>query len=487
MSQNKKKLAKNSSIYALFTLLQRGFAFFLIPLYTTQLSTEEYGILGIVMAAIPFFVLIAGLSLRGSTGYFYYEYKDENKEYLKKLWGSSFTLVVIISFVFAAVLWLSKSYILGYFFKNIPFYPFLLLALISVATQPVYYFYQSMLKAKQEANRAALLDFIYFLFIVSLTIILILFLNFKAEGALLALAISNIIYFIYSIYGASKDIIFCLKKKLLKKVLKYSLPILPHNLSAWAMNLADRIILNTLSTLSLVGLFDIGSQIGKLINVITLGVNSAYSPWFFEQIKESEDNKKVIANVTEKIIVLYTLIGVFISWMSSELLVLISKESFHSAWKVVPFIAFAFVVNGFYYSFSNVFFLEKTKYLPIITGTGAIINIVLNFIFIPIYGIMGAALANILAKSIFASIAYNVSQRLYYIPYNIKRIILIICLGFALSCAPYLFQNYIKHLNVWILILLKTSTLGVIILPLIWINKNIILLYIRSMVNHKNE
>ncbi|MGB1309001.1 MAG: lipopolysaccharide biosynthesis protein [Oceanihabitans sp.] len=487
MSQNKKKLAKNSLIYALFTLLQRGFAFFLIPLYTTQLSTEEYGILGIVMAAIPFFVLIAGLSLRGSTAYFYYEFKDNNPDYLKKLWGSSFTLVVLLSVCFACFLWLSKSFILDAFFNDIPFYPYLLLALISVATQPVYYYYQSMLKAKQEANRAALLDFVYFFIIISLTILFILYFKFKAEGALLALAISNVIFFFYSIYGALKEISFCLHKEQLKKVLKYALPILPHNLSAWAMNLADRIILNSLTTLSLVGLFDIGSQIGKLINVITLGVNSAYSPWFFEQLKASKENKNVIANVTNKIVLLYILFATAISWLAPELLKLISNEAFHTAWTVVPFIAYAFVVNGFYYSFSNVFFLEKTKYLPIITGVGAIINIALNFIFIPLYGIMGAAIANILAKSIFALIAYTVSQKLYYIPYQIKKIILFIVLGFIISCTPYIFQEYLDSLNIWLVILLKTATLGILLTPLVWVNKNIILSYIRAKVLRKNE
>src|SRR5690606_22859331 len=97
------KLAKNSLIYALFTLLQRGFAFFLIPLYTTQLSTSEYGILGIVMAAIPFFVLIAGLALRGSTAYFYYQYKDTDEKYLKDLWGSSFIIILIFSILFSFI------------------------------------------------------------------------------------------------------------------------------------------------------------------------------------------------------------------------------------------------------------------------------------------------------------------------------------------------------------------------------------------------
>lgn len=487
MSESKKKLAKNSLTYALFTLLQRGFAFFLIPLYTTQLSTEEYGILGIVMAAIPFFVLIAGVSLRGSTAYFYYEYKDKKSSYLKKLWGSSFTLVLILSVLFACFLGLSKNYVLNYFFSNISFYPYLFLALISVATQPVYYFYQSMLKAKQEAKKAALLDFFYFLSIVSLTIILILYFKFKAEGALLALAISNFIFFIYSIYGASGEIIFCLNKTLLKKALKYSLPILPHNLSAWAMNLVDRIILNSLTTLSIVGLFDIGSQIGKLINVITLGVNSAYSPWFFEQLKASKKNKNLIANVTDKIVILYIVVAIGISWLSPELLKLISNKSFHTAWIVVPCISFAFVINGFYYSFSNVFFLEKTKYLPLISAIGAIINITLNFILIPIFGIMGAAIASILSKTIFSGVAFFVSQKLFFIPYNLKKITIYIVLGFFTSCLPYLFQDSINDFNLWVGVLIKIVALSILVLPIAWVNKNILLSYIRNKQVPKNE
>jgi len=180
--------------------------------------------------------------------------------------------------------------------------------------------------------------------------------------------------------------------------------------------------------------------------------------------------------------VLYIFVATAISWMSPELLKIISNESFYSAWIVVPFIAYAFVINGFYYSFSNVFFLEKTKYLPFITGAGAIVNIILNFILIPLYGIMGAAIANILAKSIFAFIAYIISQKLYYIPYRIKRIVLFIVIGFLISCLPYLYQNSLDHLNVWVVISLKTLVLGILMLPILWLNKDVILSYIRAKV-----
>jgi len=486
MLSNKKKLAKNSLVYAFFTLLQKGFAFFLIPLYTTQLSTEEYGLLGIVMAAVPFLVLIAGLSLRGSTAYFYYEYRDHNK-YLRKLWGTSFTFLLVISFLFVLILWLTKNFLLNVFLEDIPFYPYLFLALISICTQPTYYFFQSILKAKQLANKAAIFDFIYFFIIVVLTLIFILGFNFKAEGALLALAIANISFFVISLVYIFKEVDLGLNLKLLKKSLKYSLPIVPHNLSSWAMNLADRLILNNISTLSLVGIFDIGAQIGKLINVITLGVNSAYSPWFFEQLKTDKNNKKNIAEITVKIVLLYVLVAIAISWLSPELLRLISSKAFFGAWKVVPFIAFAFVINGFYYSFSNVFFLEKTKYLPIITGVGAIINVSLNFILIPLYGIMGAAIASISSKLVFSAMAYWQSQRLFFIPYDLKKIILLIGLGFLISCFVFLFQDFLSKFNVLLTIAFKILILLGIALILYWKDRSLIISYICSKINRWNE
>ena len=445
MSDKNKKLAKNSLLYSVFTLLQKGFAFFLIPIYTTKLSTEEYGILGVLLAAIPFFVLIAGASLRGSSGYFYYQYKDTDREYLRNLWGSSFVFILIFSVVFAVFLWIGKEVLTTYFFNNIPSFPYLFLALISVSTQPIYFYYQSILKAKQEARKASLLDFSYFISIVSITMLLILVLDFKADGALLALAISNVLLFIYSIYGLLKEVNLCLKKALLKRALKYSLPILPHNLSGWAMNMIDRLIINNLNSLSVVALFDVGSQIGKIVNIITLGVNSAYSPWFFDQVKNDENSKKNISDITGKILLLYAIIAVIVSWFSPELLKLISKPAYHESWKVVPLIATGFVINGFYFSFSNVFFLEKTKYLPFLTFFGAILNIGLNFYLIPKFGIFGAATAFLLTKILFVTMTYIVGQRLYSIPYRLNSLILIVIFGFLVASSPYFFQSYLDE------------------------------------------
>ncbi|NAY91641.1 oligosaccharide flippase family protein [Muricauda sp. JGD-17] len=475
----KKNLAKNSLIYAIFTILQKGFAFFLIPLYTTQLSTEEYGMLGIIMAAIPFFVLLAGLSIRGSTAYYYYEYKDKDPAYLRTLWGTSFTFILVSSGILIILLWASKAFLMQHIFPNVAFFPYMFLALISVFTQPAYFYYQSILKAKQQAKAAGFLDFLYFVLIVGLTIVLILGFNFKAEGALLALAFSNIVFFLYTVYRISGEIDFGIRKEPLQIVLKYSLPIVPHNLSSWAMNLSDRLILNSLATLSVVAIFDIGAQLGKLINIVTLGVNSAYSPWFFEQVKTNTNHKQLIVDVTGKIVLAYIVFGIGISWFSPEFLVLISKTDYHSAYTVVPFVAFAFVANGFYYSFSNVFFLEKTKHLPLITISGAAINIAFNFALIPSYGIIGAAMACLISKIVFVVIAYIFSQRLVYIPYKTKQITVQFLFGLAIALAPLWLQDFLMaRISFYLTLAIKAMLFLILCAALFWSSRRMVLDYL---------
>jgi len=464
-------LLKNSFIYSLFILLQRGLSFFLLPLYTIYLTKNQYGILSLLMAAIPFFVLIAGMSLRGSTYYYYYLYKNNNK-YLKKLYGTCFTFLLIFTLIFTLLLVSCKELLIDYFFKGIDFCPYLLLAFLSVLFQPAYFYYQSYLKGKQLATLSATLDFIYFIILISLTLVFVLIFNMQAEGVLLALAIANFMIFVVTIIKFSKDIEYGLNLRLLKKSLSYSLPILPHNLSSWAMNLADRIILNSLTTLEVVATFDIGAQIGKLINIVTLGVNSAYSPWFFEQTKLDNFGKNKLAKTAEGIVFFYIFCSIVISWFSPEIINIISKNGYDESWKVVPLISYAFAINGFYFCFSNVFFLDKTKVLPLLSLAGAVINISINLYLIPRMGFIGAGLASLFSKLLFCFIAYRVSQRYYRIPYNIFKIIIAFAIGAIMVGSVFVVQPNISELNVWIRVTLKTLCLFMLIAPILLTNRN---------------
>ena len=353
MKNKQQTLAKNAVIYSFFSLLQRGLGFFLLPVYTSVLASNELGIISTASAIIAFFVILFGVSLRGSVAYYFYEYKDKDLQYLKKIYGTSTVFILAFTILGVFGLLLTQKWLLAPLFENISFMPYIMLSLMSMFLQPLYFFYQSVLKAKQEAKKASALDFIYFGVMVGLTLLLILGFNFKAEGALIANVIASCIVFVISIFGLHKEIIWHFSSEILKKILRYSLPLVPHNISGWAMNMMDKVMLNSMTSLTLVGLFDVGSQIGKVVNMISLGVNSAYAPWFFDQVKNDPNSKTNIVTVTHKIVLFYVFIGVAMSWVAPELLQIISKPEYHDAWTVVPIIATAFVINGFYFTFSR--------------------------------------------------------------------------------------------------------------------------------------
>lgn len=469
--QNKtEKLAKNAMIYGFFGLLQKGLGFFLLPIYASILDVDQLGIISTSTAVIAFFVIFFGLSLRGSTAYHYYKHKSDNPEFVKRFFGTNFSFILLFTIVGILLLLVCKKWILDFVFENIPFKPYVLLSLISVLFQPIYLFYQSILKAKHLAKQASTLDFLFFGAMVSLTTILIVFFGFKAEGALLANAFASFLVFVISIVGIRKEITFCLDFSILRKSLKYSLPLLPHNLSGWTMNMADKLMLNGIDSLRAVALFDVGAQMGKLVSLISLGVNSAYSPWFFEQVRSHPKDKGVIVSVTNKIVLLYAVVAVSISWMAPEILEIISKPDYHESWKVVPFIATAFVLNGFYFTYSNVFFLEKTKYLPFLTITGASTNLALNYILIPRFGFYGAAYASLVSKILFTTLTYFFCQRLYAIPYKIYYLLIVFIGSFVLSCLPLLVQKYFDHVSLVNSIMLKSLILICIFIPIVLTN-----------------
>src|SRR5690606_5674929 len=167
----------------------------------------------------------------------------------------------------------------------------------------------------------------------------------------------------------------------------------PHTISGVATALIDRLILNKLTSTSLVGIYSLGSNFGSIVFLIASGVNQAFVPWFNKKIKENMTQN--IAEVANKLIVLYCLLALGISFFSKEIITIVTPESYHDSWKVVPIISFAFVFHGSYYFFSGALFYDISgkgnRIIPLATIITAIFNILLNFYLIPIYGLIGAA------------------------------------------------------------------------------------------------
>lgn len=417
-----KKVLKNSSIYGAVSVLQKGINFFLLPLYTVYLTTTDYGILAVVNSYVALLSIIFSFGIARATDRFYFVYRGD-KEKVKELWGTIITFIYLSSIIVFLIFFVFKDYLIIPFTKGISFYPFIFLGLITITLDPAFRIYQSTLPIRHDAKKYSINNILRFSTRLLLVLCFVVVFKMSAMGVLLATAITSLLFFIYTIFSFKKEVKIGINKKMLSETLKYSIPLLPMALTGWAYSMIDKIFLNNLKSTSSAGIYNIGFEFGFIMILIIDSIHVAFKPWFYESMELGDAGKRKIIKYSELFVLLYGCIALFISFFGKEVLQIMVTEDFREGWKVIPFITFSFVFSGIQYFFGYPIFynIKKTKYLniPIFAGTG--INILLNILLIPKYGMIGAAITTLVAHLVSASIMIFVSRKIEFINFNWVR------------------------------------------------------------------
>jgi O-antigen/teichoic acid export membrane protein len=248
----------------------------------------------------------------------------------------------------------------------------------------------------------------------------------SAEGWLKGLMLGNLITLPVFVYVMAKAINFKFNFEYLKSSLKYSLPMIPSLLSAWILNLSDRVFIERYFSLSEVGIYSLGYKIAGLVLIVTGAFNLAYNPVFFK-LANSDDQinakKKLSQYNTTYILVLLTIVF-FISFFAKEVLQLFFNPAYFEAYKIVYLISLAYLISQVAGLFNlSIYQEKKTTVIMFIVLGSAGVNILLNFLLIPVYGIYGAAYATILSFLVFSGVKYFYAKKYYYI--QIKWLIIL--------------------------------------------------------------
>ncbi|TGY41467.1 hypothetical protein E5347_12105 [Clostridium sartagoforme] len=466
---SKRNLLKNSGIYSIVQILQKAIGLFLLPVYTNLLSPNDKGITDVVQPLVAFLSIFYTLSLNSAIVRFYVDYKENDKK-LKEFWGTCISFIILNSLVLTILLIIFKDIILLPLAKGVNFYPYIILGLISITFNPIYTIFQSTLQAREQSTTYGLNNLLYFITNLGLNILFVVGLRIGALGVLLALAITDTIFFIYTMIKFIPSITLKIKKSYLVQAMKYSLPLLPHTLSGWAVSMIDRLFLNGYEGLSSPAIYSTGSQFANIINVITVAVNQAYVPWFFNKMKDKEKNEEEIVKTAEYIVVIYCFLAMGMSLFGPEIFKIMASEAYYEGWKVIPMLSFSFVFNGIYYFYVNPLFYNKkgVKFIALGTFTGAILNSLLNMLFIPKYSMMGASLASLISMIISCLLVYFISKKIEPIKLSIVKLFLISGVFLIVSMLSFVIIGF----SFWKSVLIKSGIVLVILLILMIIYRN---------------
>lgn len=387
----KNKVIKIGSLSMIATIMIRAINLISVPIFSRLLSTSEYGQVDVFMTYVNIFMIILGLDFHAAVAKGRLDFENEADQFVISsiLFSSIFAIVAVaiiniffeyIQFIFGLEQWM----------VNLMFVYSYSMYLISYRTSEFNFYYQYRNNMKMNVS-VALLN-------VMLSVVLIqtFFKEYRTTGRILGAMIPTVICAIgiFFYYGNRGGWAFKLKYNAYS--LKYSVPLIPHNLSHLILGNADKVMINSMIGASESGIYSLAYTLGLMIQVVVEGMNQLFMPWLFRKLQE-EDYKSVKL-VQRLFVLLFCIPTIAIMAVSPEILQLFGAKQFWGGKAVIMWIVFATYVGFGYTIYVNIeFFYKTTGIISIGTIVAAVINIMLNMLFLRRFGYTFAAASTVLS------------------------------------------------------------------------------------------
>ncbi|HOG75060.1 MAG TPA: oligosaccharide flippase family protein [Candidatus Marinimicrobia bacterium] len=444
MTSSIRSLTKQTLIYGVGTILARLVTFLLLPLYTNILPAAEYGLASLVFAFNGFMIIIFNYGLDSAMMRYYGESTEPAVR--KRLLSTSIWLTISTSLILSGLIYgysgflgrvllgdAARGELLRYsagilFFDAIAHVPF---ALLRLEEQPIRFMSIRLLNV---------------IMMFGLNIYFVAHLQRGVAGIfqsnLITSAVTTTILFILIIPRLSLQF----SGESARNLILFGLPFIPAGLATVCMEMLNRYILEHLMGLEAVGVFSAGFKLGIFMLLLTNAFYYAWQP-FFLKAGPQESSRLLFARIFTYFVLVELIFWLVLTALMPEIvrfhigqIYLIGKE-YQSCEPMVPIILMGYVFLGIYQMFlPGIYFEKKTRYLAYLTIFAALVNVGFNFILIPSLGILGSAFSSLIGYFTLAVCSYFVSQRLFRVPYELRRVGLLFLLTLAGGIPIWLFR-----------------------------------------------
>ena len=439
-----KKFAGQTAIYGLSTIAGRVLSFFLTPLYTHAYGTARYGILTTMFSWVS--ILNAVLSFGMETTFFRYLTKYPGNK--AKVYNNAFATILFITIIFL-VFTLPFTHSIAHVIKvgdevsQDDFQRFIIffIAVLVIDAWCVIPF--AKLRAEGKPGRYGLIKFINVLVFIALNLVFIWGIPFWIKHQLPMTGWINGWFqqgwvgyvFLSNVFSSAITLLLLLPEflsirlkldwRILGEMFTYSWPVLVANLSFIINENADKLLLGWLLKPNIsaqqVGIYGACAKISLFLSIFIQAFRLGAEPFFFSHAK-NKNAGQTYARIMDYFVIMVCVIFIGLIANIEVLKYFITRQSYWVGLPVVPPLVLGYVSLGIYMNLSVWYKLsDQTKYGLYISGVGAILTLVINFVFIPKYSYMASAWASLIAYASMMILSYIWGQKNYPIPYNLRK------------------------------------------------------------------
>lgn len=441
------------------SFFQKGLSTITTPIFTRILTSEEYGQFGVfnswmnIISPIVCLNLASGVFSQGLV-----KFEDNRKRFASSLQGLCLTLVLLWSIIYIAGrdFWnklFSLNTIQG------------IAMMIMIWSTCAFSFWSLTERVDFKYKKIVLLTVLVSVIQPIFCIYLILKSDDKVTARILGITITQLCLYVPTfIIQMIKGKSFFSKKYWLYAI-RFNLPLLPHYLSMYVLSSSDRIMISNMVGDAQAGIYNLAHSLALIMTMLNTALLQTIEPWIYRKLKEKRAMD--IAKVAYPCFIGVAVVNFLVIVFAPELIAIFAPDEYKEAVWVIPGLALSVYFMFLYTFFATFeFYYEKKAYIVGATMSGAVLNIILNYVFIQKFGYIAAGYTTLFSYIMFAVLHYYFGIRVCkdhldnIKPYNL-RIVLGISIGALISglsmvfVYPYTLIRYIIIFCLSLLILIK--------------------------------
>jgi len=420
-SNTLKNEAKGASIYTISTFLTQFSSFLIVPFFWRELSVSDYGLIGVIEIIGSIAGVFLGLQLDFSLTRFYYEWSDEErKSNTGTLWVANWISTLLLGFGSLCILIIFNDYV----FINIPFYSSVLLGLIGTFLGKLVTFPFATLRIVNLPSLYFFYSITSFFIKMLLNIFFVLILKKKLQGYFLSEILGNIFTCCFGIIIMFRFARPCLKWKIFRDAIRFSLPAIPTGLISSGTTFLDRFLLLKFATIEALGIYTLCLKFTNLVLQLHGALKVSFVPFMVKTISlEKKDGIKKLTQIRFYYLLPLFILSLAISLFIKDFTLWINKAEYFPVSDWVPWLIGPTLFSTLTVYYAPGLFLAKRTDLTWIPSTiQFFVVLTCGFSLIPYFGMNGVVISRY--ASVFALFIFNfkLSQKYYHIPINLGKL-----------------------------------------------------------------
>lgn len=425
-------LVKHTLVYGSGYVTMAIVSFVLVPVYTRHMSPSEYGLLGLMLVLYGLMTTVYDLGFTNSIGRFFFDSDGEDAgASLARMRATSLIFLACIGGLLTAVLCVFARTWSDLLTQTPAHADLVRIVAATLYAEALAIVPLTLIRMQERSQVFIAITVTRFVVTLTLSVLFVVVMDLGVRGALLANAGSGVGVLLLLLPGSISALRLRPSIPLLGEMLRFGLPFFPVLLSGWFIEASDRYLLGVYRTKAEVGYYVLGYKVAQVMQIATAAFSMGWAPLRY-RIFQQPDAQDVYRRLATYYVLGATTLTVALALFAQEVVSLVAPDDYMPAAAIVPWIAFAYGLNGLYVMMvTGMGVAKRTAPMAWIVGVAAALNIAINIVAIPQWGIKAAALTTVLANVLMVAGSWYWSQRYYPIDYDWRRMLRMMAIGIA--------------------------------------------------------